>query len=104
MDTLQEGEQLIVAGSARSDFFGKGTLSLTTHRLVFEAVVGGLLSRATETKIDQPIGSIVSYGSSGRKALEVHFEGNMEPTLLHVDNPEVWEVAIRAVFVMGGAA
>ncbi len=103
MESSPEGEQVIVQGNAKSDFFGKGTLSLTTRRLIFEVAVGGLLSRSSETKIDQPIGSIVSYGSAGRKALEVHFEGNMEPTVLHVDNPEMWEVAIRTVFLMGGA-
>ncbi|HOV67312.1 MAG TPA: hypothetical protein PLI31_03010 [Methanoregulaceae archaeon] len=104
MESLPEDEQVIVQGNARSDFFGKGTLTLTTRRLVFEVATGGLLSRAKETKIDRPIGAILSFGSAGRKALEVHFEGNMEPTVLYVDNPEMWEVAIRAVFILGGAA
>jgi hypothetical protein len=102
MESLPEDEQVIVQGNARSDFFGKGTLFLTTRRLIFEVVVGGLLSRSSETKIDQSIGSIVSYGGASRKTLEVHFEGNMEPTALQVDNPEMWETAIRAVILMGG--
>ena len=104
MESIQEREQVIVQDSAKSEFFGKGTLSLTTHRLVFEASSGGLLSRSSETKIDQPIGTMRSYGASGRKSLVVHFEGNMEPTTLLVDNPDKWETAIRAVKVMSGEA
>jgi len=102
MESMLEGEQVIVEDSAKSEFFGKGTLSLTTHRLVFEAATGGLLSRSSETRIDQPISTVRSYGASGRKSLVVHFEGNMEPTTLLVDNPERWETAIRAVKVMSG--
>jgi len=102
MESLREDEQVIVQDSAKSDFFGKGTLYLTTRRLVFEVASGGLLSRSSETRIDQPIGSIGSFGAAGRKSLEVHFEGNMEPSTLRVDNPEKWETAIRAVKVMSG--
>ncbi len=104
MESLQEDEQVIVQDSAKSDFFGKGTLTLTTRRLVFEVASGGLLSRSSETKIDQPMGSIGAFGATGRKSLSVHFEGNMEPTSLLVDNPEKWETAIRTVKIMSGAA
>lgn len=104
MESIQEDEQVIVQDSARSDFFGKGTLYLTTRRLVFEVAAGGLLSRSSETKIDQPIGAMKSFGVTGRKSLVVHFEGNMEPTTLLVDNPEKWETAIRTVKVMSGEA
>ncbi len=102
MESLQEDEQVIVQDSAKSDFFGKGTLTLTTHRLVFEAASGGLLSRSSEAKIDQPIDTMSSFGATGRRSLVVHFEGNMEPTTLLVDNPEKWETAIRAVKIMSG--
>jgi hypothetical protein len=104
MESLPEGEELIVQDSAKSDFFGKGTLYLTTRRLVFEVASGGLLSRSSETKIDQSMGSIRSFGATGRKSLVVHFEGNMEPTTLLVENPEKWETAIRTVKVMSGEA
>ena len=104
MELLQEDEQIIAQDSAKSDFFGKGTLTLTTRRLVFEVATGGLLSRSSETKIDQPIGTIQSYGATGRRSLVVHFEGNMEPTSLLVDNPEKWETAIRTVMIMSGGA
>lgn len=102
MESLREDEQIIVQDTARSDFFGKGTLYLTTRRLVFEVDAGGLLSRSSEARIDQPVDSISSFGADGRKSLVVHFEGNMEPSTLHVDNPEKWETAIRAVKVMSG--
>ena len=104
MESLQEDEQVLVQDSAKSDFFGKGTLYLTTRRLVLEVASGGLLSRAVETKIDQPMGSIGAFGATGRKSLSVHFEGNMEPTSLLVDNPEKWETAIRTVKIMSGEA
>lgn len=104
MEPLQEDEQVLVQDSAKSEFFGKGTLYLTTRRMVFEVASGGLLSRSSETKIDQPVGAIRSFGATGRKYLMVHFEGNMEPTTLLVDNPEKWETAIRTVMVMGGGA
>ena len=102
MHSFTEDEQVLVQDSAKSDFFGKGTLTLTTRRLVFEVASGGLLSRSSETKFDQPMGSIGSFGAAGRRSLVVHFEGNMEPTTLHVDNPEKWETAIRTVKVMSG--
>ncbi|HIH04472.1 MAG TPA: hypothetical protein HA263_11725 [Methanoregulaceae archaeon] len=102
MESLQEDEQIIVQDTGKSDFFGKGTLYLTTRRLVFEVGEGGLLSRSTETRIDQPVESISSFSAAGRRILVVHFEGNMEPSTLHIDNPEKWETAIRSVMVMSG--
>ncbi len=47
MEFLHEGEQIILQDSAKSDFFGKGTLYLTNARIVFEAHVGGILSKSS---------------------------------------------------------
>lgn len=102
MGFLQEGENIILQDSAKSDFFGKGTLYLTNTRMVFEVITGGFLSKTPEIKIDQQIRSIQALSVSGRKGLRVHFEGNMEPTTLYVDNPGKWEASIRTVISLSG--
>lgn len=103
MGFLQEGERIILQDSAKSDFFGKGTLYLTNARMVFEVVSGGFLSKSTEIKIDQPIRSMKALSVSGRKGLQIHFEGNMEPTTLYVDNPEKWEASIKTIMAVSGS-
>ena len=96
MEYLQDGEQIILEDSAKSDFFGKGTLYLTNARIVFEASVGGILSKSSEVKIDQGIPTITEVSAPGGKTLQIQFEGNVEPTILHVSNPEKWEAAIKS--------
>ena len=102
MAFLQEGEKIILEEKAKSDFFGKGTLYLTNTRIVLEVMTGGFFSKTPEKKIDQPIRSMKEVSTSGRKALQVQFEGNMEPTTLYVDNPGKWEAAIRTVLTISG--
>ncbi len=96
MEFLHEGEQIILQDSAKSDFFGKGTLYLTNARIVFEAHVGGILSKSSEVKIDQGIPTIMAVSAPGGKTLQIQFGGNVEPTMLHVGNPEKWEAAIKS--------
>lgn len=102
MGFLQEGETIILQDSAKSDFFGKGTLYLTNSRMVFEVMTGSFLSKSTEIKIDQSIRSMKALSVSGRKSLQIHFEGNMEPTTLYVDNPGKWEASIRTILAVSG--
>ncbi len=102
MGFLQEGETIILQDAAKSDFFGKGTLYLTNARMVFEVMTGSFLSKTAEVKIDQPIRSMKALSVSGRKSLQIHFEGNMEPTTLYVDNPSKWEASIRTILAVGG--
>jgi hypothetical protein len=101
MAFLQEGETIILEERVKSDFFGKGTLYLTNTRIMLEVNSGGLLFKKPEIKIDQPVRSIKEI-SSGRKTLQVHFTGNMEPTTLYLDNPEKWAAAIKTVLTMSG--
>jgi len=96
MEFLREGEQIILQDSAKSDYFGKGTLYLTNARIVFEAIVGGILSKSSEVKIDQGIPTITAVSAPGGKTLQIQFEGNVEPTMIHVGNAEKWEAAIKS--------
>jgi len=96
MEFLREGEQIILQDSAKSDYFGKGTLYLTNARIVFEAIVGGILSKSSEIKIDQGIPTITTVSAPGGKMLQIQFQGNVEPTMIHVGNPEKWEAAIKS--------
>jgi len=102
MGFLQEGETIILKEKAKSDYFGKGTLHLTNTRIVLEVMSGTLLFKKSEIKIDKPVRSITEISTSGRKTLQIHFEGNMEPTTLYVDNPEKWAAAIKTVLTMTG--
>lgn len=102
MGFLQEGEKIILEEKAKSDFFGKGSLYLTNTRMVLEVITGGFFSRKTEIKIDQLIRSMKEISAPGRKTLQIHFEGNMEPTTLYVDNPEKWVAAIKTVLTISG--
>ena len=102
MGFLQEGENIILKDSAKSDFFGKGTLYLTNSRMIFEVMTGGLLSKTPEIKIDQLIRSMKTFAASGKKTLLVQFEGQIQSTTLYVDNPEKWEAAIRTVMTLSG--
>lgn len=102
MGFLQEGERIILQDGAKSDFFGKGTLYLTNTRMVFEVMTGGFLSKTAEIKIDQSILAMKALSVTGRKGLQIHFEGNMEPTTLYVDNPEKWEASIRTILAVSG--
>jgi hypothetical protein len=103
MAFLQEGEKIILEEKAKSDFFGKGTLYLTNTRVVLEVMTGGFFSRTTEVKIDQPIRTMRMVATPGRKTLQIHFEGNMEPTTLYVENPAKWEAAIKTLLMVGGS-
>ena len=37
----------------KSDYFGKGTLSMTSKRIILDVKTGELLSKTTEEKIDK---------------------------------------------------
>jgi hypothetical protein len=96
MAFLGEGEKIILQDSAKSDFFGKGTLYLTNERIVFEAFVGGIFSKSSEVKINQGISTIKAVSVPAGKTLQMQFEGNVEPTVIYVSNPEKWEAAIKS--------
>ena len=102
MGLLREGEKLILQDPAKSDYFGKGTIYLTDSRFVFEAITGGMLSKKTEVKIDQPLGAIQSVSVPDGKTLMVQFAGSVEPTKIHTGAPEKWEAAIKSALAVGG--
>ncbi len=95
-------EKLILKDDAKSDYFGKGTLYMTSSRVIFEAITGGLLSKSTEVKIDKPLGTIKEVSAPGSKELRIQFEGSVEPTTLYVANAEKWAAAIRSAMAVGG--
>lgn len=100
MAFLLEGEKIILQDSAKSDFFGKGTLYLTNTRVVFEVFTGGLFSKSTEIKINQELSTIKSASVPAGKTLQIQFEGNVEPTKIYVSNPEKWEAAVKSALAV----
>ena len=79
---LQADEKIIMKDNAKSDYFGKGTLYMTSSRVVLEIKTGGLLSNSTEVKINKPLGTIKEVSAPGGKELRIQFEGSVEPTTL----------------------
>jgi hypothetical protein len=99
---LQANEKIILKDDAKSDYFGKGILSMTSSRVVFEAITGGLLSKTTEVRIDKPLGTIKEVSAPGGKELRIQFEGSVEPTTLYVANAEKWAAAIKSALAVSG--
>lgn len=100
MELLHEGEKVILKDDAKTTFFGKGTLYLTSRRVVFLIMTGGLLSKAPEIKIDQPMESIRKVSVPARKTLQIQFEGSVEPTVFSISDPEKWDAAIRSALTV----
>lgn len=93
---LQEDEKIILKDDARSDYFGKGTLYMTSKRIILDVKTGGLLSKTTEVKIDKLLGTIKEVTASGGKELRIQFEGSVEPTTLYVANAEKWAAGMNS--------
>jgi len=100
MELLHEGEKVILKDEAKTTFFGKGTLYLTSSRVVFLVMTGGLFSKAPEIKIDKPMSSIRSVSVPGKKTLQIQFEGSVEPTAFTISDPEKWDAAIRSALTV----
>jgi hypothetical protein len=103
MEFLHEGEKVILKDDAKTTFFGKGTLYLTSSRVIFLIMTGGLLSKVPEIKIDQPMGSIRTVSVPARKTLQIQFEGSVEPTAFTISDPEKWDAAIRSALTVSGS-
>ncbi|NYT20853.1 MAG: hypothetical protein GKC07_03515 [Methanomicrobiales archaeon] len=97
---LQANEKIIMKDDAKSDYFGKGTLYMTSSRVVLDIKTGGFLSKSTEVKIDKPLGTIKEVSAPGGKELRIQFEGSVEPTTLHVANAEKWAAAITSALTI----
>ena len=100
MEFLREGEKLILQDPAKSDYFGKGTIYLTDSRFVFEAMTGGMLSKKSEVKIDQPLDTIQSVSIPDGKTLMIQFAGSVEPTKVHTGAAAKWEAAIKSALAV----
>ncbi len=103
MEFLHEGEKVILKDEAKTTFFGKGTLYLTNSRVLFVIMTGGLLSKAPDVKIDQPMRSVRSVSVPARKTLQIQFEGSVEPTAIAISDPEKWDAAIRSALTVSGS-
>ncbi len=99
---LQENEKIIMQDGAKSTYFGKGTLYMTSDRIVLEVKTGGILSKTTEAKINKPLGTIKEVSAPGGKELKIQFEGSVEPTIIYVANAEKWEAAIKSALTFSG--
>jgi hypothetical protein len=102
MVNLNPGETVVMQDDAKSDFFGKGTLIMTSARIIMEVKTGGLLSKTTEVKLDKALSTIKSVSAPGGKQLQVQFEGSVEPTNIYVSNAEKREAAIKSALAVGG--
>jgi hypothetical protein len=96
MMELQEDEKIILKDDAKSDYFGKGTLYMTSKRVILDVKTGGLLSKTTEVKIDKLLGTIKEVTAAGGKELRIQFEGSVEPTTLYVANAEKWAAGMNS--------
>jgi hypothetical protein len=67
MELLQD-EKIIMQDNARSDFFGKGILSMTNTRILLDVKTGGFLSKTTTVKLDKALGTIKGFSSRGKTA------------------------------------
>jgi hypothetical protein len=103
MEFLNEGEKVILKDDAKTTFFGKGTLYLTSRRVVFVIMTGGLFSKAPDIKIDQQMSSIRSVSVPAKKTLQIQFEGSVEPTAITINDPEKWDAAIRSALTVSGS-
>lgn len=97
MGFLKDDEKVIIHDAAKSKFFGKGTLYLTSTRVVFEVTTGGFFSGKTQIlKLDQPVSNIMEVSVPAKKTLRIQFAGNLEPTEFSLDDPTKWEAAIKS--------
>ena len=102
MVNLNPGETVVMQDDAKSDFFGKGTLIMTSARILMEVKTGGFLSKTTEVKLDKALSTIKAVSAPGGKQLQVQFEGSVEPTNIYVSNAEKWEAAIKSALAVSG--
>jgi hypothetical protein len=98
---IQPDEKILIKDDAKSDYFGKGVLTMTNTRVIFEARTGGLLSKTTEVRVDKPLGTIKEVTARSGKELRIQFEGSVEPTTFHVANAEKWATAIKSALAVG---
>jgi hypothetical protein len=99
---LRQDEKIIMQDDAKSDYFGKGTLFMTSTRVLLEVKTGGLFSKTSEVKLDKPLGTIKEISAPGSKELKIQFEGSVEPTTLYVANAEKWAAAIKSALTVTG--
>ncbi len=99
---VQTGEQIVMQDDAKSDYFGKGKLFMTSSRIVLEVNTGGLFSKTTETKLDKAISTITAVSAPGGKQLRIQFSGSVEPTDIYVANAAKWEAAIKSALAVTG--
>ena len=56
MELLQD-EKIIMQDDAKSDYFGKGILYMTSKRIALEVKTGGFLSKTTEVRAHKTTGN-----------------------------------------------
>ena len=101
MVMLQKGENILMQDPATSDDWGKGTLYLTSYRVVFETKTG-LLAAKTELAMDyslEKIQNVSTHGLIGKKLRIELYAGERGTGGTHdfsVKNQAQWEQGIKS--------
>ncbi len=112
MPILKGDERILLQDAASFGRLGKGTLMLTSRRLIFERQTG-FISKSTETLLDLPLGDIQNVKVEGLIGKQLVVEAqllnvtsairsalNCQPGMVvklgfSVSNPQGWDVQIR---------
>jgi hypothetical protein len=101
MVLLKSGEKLLLEERAKSEDFGRGTMTLTDARVVFERMTG-LISKKTEICLILPLGAIEDVSVEGLIGKKLAIQGSDEQTgriakwKFSVPNPSSWELAVKS--------
>lgn len=101
MVILKAGEKLLLEDKAKSENYGKGTLTLTSGRLIFERTTG-LISKKTEICLICPLHSLEDIrveGLIGKKLVVQGSDertGNISKWKFGVPNPSGWEMSVKS--------
>jgi hypothetical protein len=106
MVILKPGEKLLLEERAKSENYGKGTLTLTNGRLVFERTTG-LISKKTEICLICPLSTVEDVRVEGLIGKKLAVQGSDERTgrinkwKFSVPNPSGWEMSVKSAIQSG---
>jgi hypothetical protein len=98
---LKPGEKLLLEDKAALEGQGRGTLTLTNTRIIFE-VTTGLISKKTLIALSLGLGTIEDVRVEGLIGKKLAVQGSDERTgtidkhKFSVPNPNGWEMAIKS--------
>jgi hypothetical protein len=101
MVILKPGEKLLLEEKANSENYGKGTLTLTSGRLIFEKITG-IISKKTDVCLICPLNTIEDVRVEGLIGKKLAVQGSDERTgriskwKFAVPNPSGWEMSVKS--------